>query len=293
MKGLLTIWAPLALALSPSMVAAQEAEAVAQSTAAMEQAMGAFAEAFVVEPLTPEQAARLPLARSVVDQIMPPGSLGELMGSMLDDIITPLGEVSRPRAVDVVAQQLGLRAAELTLTDEQVAVAIAMFDPAFEERHERTVQAMPQFMTGLMNAMEPAMRGAMVEIYAVHFNQSELTDIAAFFATTSGASYARQSFAIASDRRLMAAVLAEMPNLTGEMMTMAGQMEAAVADLPPARGFAELASHERKRLADMLGMTVEDLDYMSQYGVGSEAAAAAAVAADAAFEGAYAAGKAY
>lgn len=297
MKMLLKLSAPLALAFSPATVLAQDADVTAANTAAMEQAMGAFAQAFVVEPLTPEQDARLPLARSVVAQIMPPGTLSELMGSMFDGILGPLGTLSQPRPIAVVAEQLGLAEVELALDDEQATIAAAMLDPAWEERHRRTSEVTPAAMGGLMNAMEPAIRSAMSELYAVHFNDSELADIAAFFATTSGATYARQSYVLASDPRLLAAVFSEMPVIMDGMMAMQQQLADATADLPPARTFADLSSNERKRLADLLDMTVEDLEYSTQWGSGAMAAEAAvdaaAAAVDAAADGAYAAGKAY
>jgi Uncharacterized protein conserved in bacteria (DUF2059) len=289
-KGLLLFGAPLVLALSPATGLAQEADDVAASSAAMEQAMGAFAQAFVVEPLTAEQQARLPLAQSVVERIMPPGTLGEMMGSMFDGILGPMGEVMRPHAADVVAQQLGLQGQDLGLDDEQAASAAALFDPAWEERQRREAEAVPLAMGSLMTAMEPTMRTAMAELYAVHFTDAELADIAAFFATTSGATYARQSYTLASDPRLLSAVFSEMPTFVGGMMAMQQQLADATADLPPVRSFADLSSNERKRLADLLGMTVEDLEYSTQWGAGSEAAAAAVEAAAAAVE---AAGKAY
>ena len=70
----------------------------------------------------------------------------------------------------------------------------------------------------MLAALEPTMRTAMAELYAVHFTDAELADIAAFFATTSGATYARQSYALASDPRLLSAVFSEMPTFVGGMM---------------------------------------------------------------------------
>lgn len=285
MKVLWKLAAPLALVVSPAAAAAQDAADTTADTAAMEQALSAIAGTFAVEPLTPEQESRLPLARSVVERIMPPGTLGEMMGSMFDNMLGPLEALSQPRPIAVVAEQLGYPEAELPLDDEQAAIAAAIFDPAWDERRQRQAEALPLAMGNLMNVMEPAMRRAMTELYAVHFSDGELADIAAFFATTSGATYARQSYALASDPRLLTAVFSEMPAFMGGMMTMQQQLEEATADLPPARTLAELTPNERKRLADMLGMTVEDLEYSMQWG--ADAAAAAAV------DAAAAAGKGY
>jgi hypothetical protein len=271
-RYLLTFAAPLALGISPVAALAQD------GNGEMDQAMAAFAEAFVVEPLTAEQQARLPLAQSVVERIMPPGTLGEMMGSMFDGVLGPLGALTQPRAATVVAQQLGLAEGDLNMDDEQAARAAAMFDPAWEERQRRQAEALPTAMGSLMTSLEPTMRTAMAELYAVHFSDGELADIAAFFATDSGGAYARKSYLLAADPRLMAAVFSEMPTVMGGMMTMQQQLDDATADLPKPRTFAELSSNERKRLADMVGMAVEDLEYSAQW-VGEGAAADAAAAA--------------
>ncbi len=285
-RYLLSFAAPLALGLVPTGALAQQADEAATGTAQMDQAMSAFAEAFIVEPLTAEQEARLPLARSVVERIMPPGTLGEMMGSMFEGVLGPLGAMSQPGPAAIVAQQLGLAESDLTMDDQQAARAAAMFDPAWEERGRRQAEALPAVMGAVMATMEPAMRSAMSELYAVHFSDGELADIAAFFATPSGGAYARKSYSLASDPRLLAAVFTEMPALMGSMMTMQQQLDEATADLPSPRTYADLSATERKRLADMVGLNVDDLEYSTQWGAGAAAeAAAGAMAAAGAYAG--------
>lgn len=282
-KGLLLFGAPLALAFSPATALGQEADASGNPFAA-------FAPAIAVEPLTAEQVERLPLAEALVARIIPPGTMGEMMGGMFDGLLTGFGDMAQPSASDMVARNLGLEGWEITLTEEQIAATAALFDPAWEERQRREAGAVPMMMRQVGAVMEPGLRQAMAELYAIHFDAQQLRDIEAFFATPSGAAYASESYTMMSDPRLAAATMAAVPTMLDGMVAMQADMEAATADLPPVRSFADLSLNERKLLADLLGMTVEDLEYRAQWGAGSEAAAAAVDAAAAAVE---AAGKAY
>ena len=105
------------------------------------------------------------------------------------------------------------------------------------------------------------MRSVMAEMYAIHFNAEELAGIDAFFATPIGASYARKSFSMTSDPRLMGAMMQSMPEMMGDMGEIEAEIAAATADLPPARGYADLSEGERARLAELLGLTAEDMEW--------------------------------
>lgn len=225
----------------------------------------AMASMFQAEPLTPEQEARLPMATRLVEKLIPQGSLGEMMGSMFNSMLGPLSELgSKPSSGDV-AEQLGFGAFELYLDEDQAAEALAILDPAWEARKAAEAEVFPEVMKQMMDAMEPGMRKAMAELYAINFTAKELTDIDAFFSTETGATYARKSFSLASDPRIMAASMESLPAMMGSIMTMEQKVEAATANLPPKRSFAELGAKEKARLAELSGYSIEEIEEAIRY----------------------------
>lgn len=284
MKSLLGWAAGFALLLAPLNVVAQDDEAIAEADifAGM---MGVFA----AEPLTPEQEARVPVARALINQIMPPGSLQDMMGPMFGNFIGPLAEAAEPQASTFVANQLGLSGWDLDMTEAQAEAAAGLFDPAWREREERKAAAMPAMMASMAGAMEEPIRRVMAELYAIYFTNEELADIGTFFATPSGATYARQSFSMSTDPRMMGAMMQEMEAIMTAVVAMEAQLEASMADLPAPRTLAELTPTERKGLARLVGMTVEELELQLEWTVNvvasAEADPAAVEAAAAAAEG--------
>lgn len=272
MKLLLGWAAGFALALAPVAVAAQEVDATPDLFAGM---MNAFA----AEPLTPEQEARLPMAQDLVDRIVPPDALQSVMFPMLGTLVAPLTEDGEPQASVFVANQLGLSAFDIDMTEAQAEAAAALLDPAWREREQRKAAAMPAMMASMTGAMEEPIRRVMAELYAIYFNDEELADIATFFATPSGATYARQSFSMTSDPRLAMMVLQQMPVIMEAAMAMEVELEASMADLPAPRTLADLTPTERKGLAQLVGMSVEELELqMNSYNssgewIGEDAAA--------------------
>ncbi|MCL6249854.1 DUF2059 domain-containing protein [Altererythrobacter sp. KTW20L] len=260
MRKLLNWAAPLALVCAPGGVAAQD-----EGGAELDIFAG-MAQLFTAEPLTAEQQARLPAAEALVNAIIPPGSLQDVMGSMFDTFLTPLASTIEPDAAAVLAERLDLAGVELDLTPEQAETAATLLDPAWRTRKQREAESLPAMTGRMMGAMEPAMRTAMAELYAIHFTDAELVDISAFFATPSGASYARKSLTMTSDPRLAATIMQQMPAMFEAMAAMEAEMVALTADLPPVRTYADLSPAERKGLAQMLGMTAEDLQFALEWG---------------------------
>ena len=247
----------LALALVPAPAMAQQDDA--------EAALAALADGFEAEPLTPEQEARLPLAREIVGRILPDGAMSEMMGSMFDGLLGPLAELGAEDSDGALANALGYSASELGMDGAAAEAALEIVDPAWRDR-DRLAAEMTQAMMGdMMTRMEPLMRNVMAELYAVYFDETELADINTFFSTESGANYARQSYRMASDPRIMAAVFAEPDLLFGPVMESAAAMEAAMAEVPAARGLADLNEAEVARLSELTGLEREDIEYGMEY----------------------------
>lgn len=215
---------------------------------------------FEPEPLTPEQEARLPQAAGIIAKLVPEGTMGEMMGSLFEGFLKPFGDLPMTSALSRVAKGIGVGDYDLELTDEQARELADMFDPVFEEREAREMAMLPEMLGRMMEAMEPPMRKAMTELYAINFTEAELSDIDAFFSTPSGATYARKSFTMASDPRVIAATMEAMPSLMAPIAEMEELAKAATADLPPARSFAELTGAERARIAALTGFTEAEIE---------------------------------
>ncbi len=228
--------------------------------AEMEQAMAMLGNLFQVEPLTAEQEARLPLATQIVGKMIPEGSMAEMMGSMFDDMLGPLMDMGGAAGTSTVAENLGVTPFDLDLSDEQTVELANLFDTAWEERQQRTADMFPQLMGEVMSAMEPSMRKAMSELYAINFSDQELTEIDTFFSTETGASFARKSFTMASDPRVMGASMEAMPAIIGMIGSMEERIAESTADLPEARAFGDLSEAEKARITELTGFTPEDIE---------------------------------
>nr|WP_137676922.1 DUF2059 domain-containing protein [Parerythrobacter lutipelagi] len=286
MKLTFAVLAPIAFLAGTAQAAhAQEIEGRAETVhdaesedfdgAALEEAMAGFGALFEVEPLTPEQEARLPLAKAVIAKMLPDGAMAEMMNSMFDGWMEPLMALDTG-AKAVVADNLGLSTDDLALTDQQADEIAGLLDPQWRERKRIETDLFPAMMATIMTAIEPAMRQAMAEVYAIHLTDQELQDVSAFFDTESGASFARKSFTMGSDKRIMAASMQAMPAMMEPIANMEQQIKDATAALAPVREFSDLRAQERARIAELTGYSEEDLDYYTSDEWAAEAVADAA-----------------
>jgi hypothetical protein len=268
---LLATGAVLTLLITPAMLAAQEAEpmaeevtmaeaAVAEGSDEMAQAMAMLGGMFPAEPLTAEQETRLPQAQRIIAQIIPEGTLADMMGSMYEKMLGPIMQAEGPAATGIVTRATGLNVFDLNLAPEQAEELASLFDPVWAERQKREMALVPGMMAQLMNAMEPGMRKAMSELYAINFSSTELNEIEAFFLTETGASYARKSFTMSSDPRIISATMEAMPTMMETFGSLEKRVAEASADLPPQRSFADLTAAEKTKVAEMIGFTVEEIE---------------------------------
>jgi hypothetical protein len=263
---LITAASLCALALAPQPLAAQgeDAETAASEGAAtsdpMAEAMGMLGAMFPAEPLTPEQQARLPQATRIITRMIPEGTLGEMMGGMFDKLMNPMMAAFDAPASATVQKGIGVSPASEGLTEEQTAEIAALLDPAYAERHAREMSVMPTMMRDMMTVMEPSMRKAMSELYAINFTQKELDDIEAFFQTDSGTAYARKSFTMSSDPRIISASMEALPQMMGAFSDIEKKIAAVTADLPPKRSFDELSGADKAKIAKLTGYSIEEIE---------------------------------
>ena len=258
----------LLLAATPALAAqdamAEETVMIDDAATAQEDEMAAMAQMFggmfPAEPLTPDQQSRLPQAQRIIARIIPEGTMGELMDTMMNGMLGPIMAMGPTGATTSLAKQIGAETYALDLTDEQAGELASLFDPAWAERQKREKAMIPVMMKEVMGLMEPGMRKAMAELYAIRFSAGELAEIDAFFATTTGGKYARESFLMGSDPRIMAASMEALPALMGVIGSIEARMAESTADLPPIRSFAELSPAEKAKVAEATGYTVEDIE---------------------------------
>lgn len=268
LAGVAMAWTVPALAQDdtapPPMILIEDGEASDNSAGAEGEAnpFAMLSAMFAAEPLTPEQEARLPQAEAIIAKLMPEGAMGEMMGGMFDSILKPMGELAKTSPADRAAQNIGLTKYDLELTEEQAQEIAVMFDPVYEERQAREMALLPEMMNRMWSAMEPVMRKVMAELYAINFTEAELSDIGTFFSTPTGATYARKSFTMANDPRVMAATMEAMPALMAPIGEMEAMAKEATADLPPARSFAELSAAERARITALTGYSAEEIEQL-------------------------------
>lgn len=247
-----------ALTLAPAPLAAQDTVTSA-ATEEMDQVMAMLGGMFPAEPLTAEQETRLPQAQRIIGRMIPEGTLSELMGSMFDKMLGPIMQASGSPATATVTRATGLSSFDLDLTPEQTEELASLFDPAWAERQKREMALFPGVMATMMDAMEPGMRKAMSELYAINFTQQELDEIEAFFLTPTGTSYARKSFTMSSDPRVLSASMEAMPAIMSTIGSLEQKAAEATADLPPTRGFADLTAAEQAKVAEVTGISVEEI----------------------------------
>jgi hypothetical protein len=186
-------------------------------------------------------------------------------------VLGPMMAMAPNGATTTLAKQIGTEPYAFELTDEQAGELASLFDPAWAERQKRETEMLPTLMKEVVSVMEPGMRTAMSELYAIRFSQTELAEIDAFFSTGTGGEYARESFLMASDPRIMASTMEAMPALMGSIGDIEARMKAQLADLPKVRSFAELTPAERTKVAEMTGQTVEEIE--ANLAIAAEAAA--------------------
>lgn len=245
--------ASLVLAAQP--LRAQDSTATADEAKSPEKAMEMLGAMFKAEPLTPEQEARVPLAQQVVDKMIPPGTYGEVMGSMFNKILGPImSKIEQPSSAEV-ARQIGAMGSDLALDKQQAAEASALLDPAWQERRKVQMDAIQGALTKAMSAIEPTMRKAMAEVYAADFDSAQMTDIGAFFSTESGQAFARKSMTIASDPRFLSAMMKSLPQMLGSFASMEQEVKAATVKLPPMRTWNDLSAADRARLSELTGLS--------------------------------------
>ena len=254
MKKIVNAMAAAALVCAVPAAAQEDPEhsESAMSPGDLDEFAGMMAGLFQTEPLTEEQNARLPAAQAVVGEMMPDGFYGEMMAGMMDKMLRPmLTMFSQPEFVLGARLTVDAEAIE-ALEEAEQAELTAMLDPAYEARGDAMVAVLTSRMGGMFTAMEGPMREGLSKAYAVRFDDSQLADIAAFFATPTGGEYARESMALFADPQVMQASMQALPAMMSGFGDIESAMREAMEALPAERGYGDLTEAQRERMAELL-----------------------------------------
>ena len=254
MKKIVNAMAAAALVCAVPTAAQEDPEhsESAMSPGDLDEFAGMMAGLFQTEPLTEEQSARFPAAQAVVGEMMPDGFYGEMMGGMMDKMLRPmLTMFSQPEFVLGARLTVDAEAIE-ALEEAEQAELTAMLDPAYQARGDAMVAVLTSRMGGMFTAMEGPMREGLSKAYAVRFDDAQLADIAAFFATPTGGEYARESMALFADPQVMQASMQALPAMMSGFGDIESAMREAMAALPAERGYGDLTEAQRERMAELL-----------------------------------------
>ena len=254
MKKIVNAMAAAALVCAVPAAAQEDPEhsESAMSPGELDEFAGMMAGLFQTEPLTEEQNARLPAAQAVVGEMMPDGFYGEMMAGMMDKMLRPmLTMFSQPEFVLGARLTVDAEAIE-ALEEAEQAELTAMLDPAYQARGDAMVAVLTSRMGGMFTAMEGPMREGLSKAYAVRFDDAQLADIAAFFATPTGGEYARESMALFADPQVMQASMQALPAMMSGFGDIESAMREAMTALPAERGYDDLTEAQRKRMAELL-----------------------------------------
>lgn len=254
MKKIVNAMAAAALVCAVPAAAQEDPEhsQSAMSPGDLDEFAGMMAGLFQTEPLTEEQNARLPAAQAVVGEMMPDGFYGEMMAGMMDKMLRPmLTMFSQPEFVLGARLTVDAEAIE-ALEEAEQAELTAMLDPAYQARGDAMVAVLTSRMGGMFTAMEGPMREGLSKAYAVRFDDAQLADIAAFFATPTGGEYARESMALFADPQVMQASMQALPAMMSGFGDIESAMREAMTALPAERGYDDLTEAQRKRMAELL-----------------------------------------
>ena len=254
MKKIVNAMAAAALVCAVPAAAQEDPEhsESAMSPGDLDEFAGMMAGLFQTEPLTEEQNARLPAAQAVIGEMMPDGFYGEMMAGMMDKMLRPmLTMFSQPEFVLGARLTVDAEAIE-ALEEAEQAELTAMLDPAYQARGDAMVAVLTSRMGGMFTAMEGPMREGLSKAYAVRFDDAQLADIAAFFATPTGGEYARDSMALFADPQVMQASMQALPAMMSGFGDIESAMREAMAALPAERGYGDLTEAQRERMAELL-----------------------------------------
>lgn len=217
--------------------------------------------ALAADPLTPEQEARLPLARQLAEAMLPPGFYTDTLQAEMMPLLRIGGlSLAGNGARLIVKNATGQPWDKVSrLSDDAIIEATALLDPAAQRRADAVSASMKELAAQVAADVEPALREGYARAFAARFSDTDINAIKRFATTSSGATFFRQFLAIHTDTRVQIARLAIAPTIMAMLEPIAARFQTATKTLPERRNFSDLRQAERERLARLLDIGVAEL----------------------------------
>ena len=181
----------------------------------------------VFPPQPAPDPRRLPLAHVTALALLPPDAMGDAVGGMMDNMVDRFLKLSESDLPARTGAKAATPADTRTLRESMIAK-----DPYFDERMRLTRAAAVSEFKRFSAVLEPRLRDGIARGVARRFDQRQLTEINAFFATDSGAALGRHFLGLWFDPDLMRSSIAAMPELIALMPGSMQRISAATAHLP-------------------------------------------------------------
>jgi hypothetical protein len=120
----------------------------------------------------------------------------------------------------------------MALRDETLHQSLVAKDPLFDERMRLTRAAMTKEVMTFSAIIEPGLRDGLARAVARRFDQRQLADINAFFATDSGKAMGKHFLGLWFDPELMRSMVASMPEVILAVPGAMKRVQASIAHLP-------------------------------------------------------------
>ncbi len=233
------------------------------SKAMMDSMMSMFENIFDTSKLPPPEPERLKLAEMTASRLLPDGVYGKMVNDMISNIAMPMLN-AMPGLTDaqITAKTGAASEAVGALSAENKEAVTLIIDPNYRKRGEQLMSIMTPVINDVMSELEPAMRVGLSRAYARKFSAAELNGINSFFATPTGASFARESFALQADPEVLQAMFKAIPAMVGKFTGDEQALKAKFDALPKERKLSEMSDAELTKLSTLLGLSVQSLkDY--------------------------------
>jgi hypothetical protein len=227
----------------------------------MDDLMSTFAKMFDTSNLPEPEPKRLELAKATISKMLPDGAYAKMMDGMFEKMLTPLIDIIPALTNEQIVAATGASAENVAaLTVEKKAAVTQIIDPQHKDRAKQMVEIMTPMISEAMAVIEPAMRNGLSRAYARKFTETQLTTINSFFATPTGATFARESFALQADPEVLQATFKAIPDILASFMRDETKFKAKIEALPKQRELKDLSDTEMQQLAGLLSVDVATLE---------------------------------
>ncbi|WP_108811400.1 DUF2059 domain-containing protein [Sphingorhabdus sp. Alg231-15] len=183
------------------------------------------------QPIDP---VRLEAAKKTVDYLFPLGTYERMMKGTMDQMMSQMMASMGNMRMGDLAGAGGVSRGDIPdgLGDKTLAEMATEMDPHYQERTQISTKVIMDEMVDLMIGMEPAVRGALTNIYARKFSVGQLTEMNGFFATDTGSAFARDYMMVFVDPEMMQSMMTMVPEMMQAMPEIMKKVEEATAHLP-------------------------------------------------------------